>query len=1420
MRRCGRILFLLAILNGFLPAQAGVSQRYVVKLKTAAENISVATQRLERNYFKKNRSTKISKFKTAFQRQSKNRFPFEKYFVVDIDSSILQKEILDSVRSDPEVEYIQPSVNYQVYSIPNDSAYSFQWNLRRIGLDALFRQGLDLNTLPPTKVGVIDTGIDENHPDIQDAIAVNEGEIGADQNGNDKRSNGVDDDGNGFIDDWRGFDFVDLQSKDGDDWATRDNLPHDENGHGTGVAGIIGARSNNTIGISGFGPVKIIPLRAFSANGTGSDIDIASAVIYAADNGAEVINMSFGDVTNSLLLKDAIQYAYSKNVVLVASSGNDGSSKQHYPSDLNEVISVGSINSFDSRSIFSSHSPSLDIMAPGEFIPTTKLNGGYTDNFSGTSAAAPNVSGSIALLKSLEKSFHKTPIAVLSNEDYRGLLTTSADDVGDKGWDEFYASGVVNIEHALTSLKGSNVAIQSPKVDELVFDNFPIRITSISPYFKSVELYIGEGETPTIWTKIFSSEKQYYNDSITILDISSFINNIYVLRLIEKNSQGNDIESRNRILIQRQTPEIVKFFLKDSVIANDEMISLIDAETDIPTEGQLLYRKKNSNSEFSVLRSLTLGRNHYFALGSHELTPGVRFEFYTKFIENSARKGVKIFPTAAQTGFQFFEAQNPSEKFSTTSFFKIGTSLPSGFLLNDLLTIQNKPTLTINQYSKSGEFDVLKLFQLENGYFVQKDSINSAWIPRSFVRDDHGNPLLLVQNFGRSAIFSIDTTTMKFSRTPIWMDTSDVWGSKLVDLNGDLKPEIIARNSSEIMIYENLGNNLFALKTRLQNPSPPLLGESKNQFGPPKTLVGDFTNSGLQEIAFADYDGDLVVYRQDAIHSLSFSLASIDTSDLYEMSDFIAQGDYNGDGITDIAVAAHSNLDLNENREYDTPIWTVKIFSHAQSDIAGSLKKKWEQLFFGVKAGPKNDNGISSSHTLLISQARDALILNLNPNIYVFSFDNNFVPSVLWNSRSYSNNAISLDDKIGFNNGEETAFYQFGNFISGKPIAPWNFTVTPINGSSIQLSWNGSGEKYKIFRGTSALTRSLLDSTVNKKYIDSSVTSNQKYFYSIRSISNGGTLISGESSIDSTIPHTSATIQKVTQTSLYQIAVEFSFEMSSSSIQTATLLLDGTTQSNSAILGAPKQLIFSFDSPIAQGSHSLKINSLIDASGMQSDTNQIFSFVADKQEINPFFAQKTELLFPTKIKIEFNEKINAATANLLSNFAVLNNVRHFSVKRVDIDSLSPNIIFITTSATEKLNELALRIEINLSENIESISGKKLNEGKGQTVSIAQETNTLDNIVTFPNPVYYKQGGSEKITFVNLPVECKITVYTPSGIKVKEIQNKTTRDGLFWDLRDEKGNIVSSGVYIYRTERIDESGNVTQTKLGKFAVVKQ
>lgn len=237
----------------------------------------------------------------------------------------------------------------------------------------------DVTTGSNIVVAVIDTGLFVNHEDLTGRVWVNSDEV---------PSNGRDDDNNGYIDDYNGYNFVDNNS----------NIA-DTHGHGTGISSIIAANTNNNKGMAGVNwNASIMPLKALDSAGGGEFDDVIRAIRYAADNGARVINMSFGSPSDDSSLASAVNYAVSKNVVIVAASGNAGASTVYYPGAYTEVISVGSVNRSNQISSFSNYGTNLDLVAPGEDIVVATQSGTFYAEAAGSSFASAEIAGIAALL--------------------------------------------------------------------------------------------------------------------------------------------------------------------------------------------------------------------------------------------------------------------------------------------------------------------------------------------------------------------------------------------------------------------------------------------------------------------------------------------------------------------------------------------------------------------------------------------------------------------------------------------------------------------------------------------------------------------------------------------------------------------------------------------------------------------------------------------------------------------------------------------------------------------------------------------------------------------------------------------------------------------------------------------------------------
>ena len=279
-----------------------------------------------------------------------------------------------------------PNQIYYAFATPNDPRFtaSSLWGLRQtndIDIDA--PEGWDIRqSASAIIVAIIDTGVRVTHEDLRSNIWMNAREA---------TRNSRDDDGNGYTDDTHGIDTV-----------NDDTVPNDDNGHGTHVAGILGAAGNNGKGVTGVAwDVQLMAIKSLNADGRGTTSALVEGIDYAIDNGARIINASWGGDSYDDAIDQALERARNRGILFVAAAGNDGYPYPSYPaSSLSEnVISVGSINRLGELSHFSNYSEmDVDVLAPGDEILSTwhDADNAYTEQ-SGTSMAAPYVSGILAL---------------------------------------------------------------------------------------------------------------------------------------------------------------------------------------------------------------------------------------------------------------------------------------------------------------------------------------------------------------------------------------------------------------------------------------------------------------------------------------------------------------------------------------------------------------------------------------------------------------------------------------------------------------------------------------------------------------------------------------------------------------------------------------------------------------------------------------------------------------------------------------------------------------------------------------------------------------------------------------------------------------------------------------------------------------
>ncbi|HEX2866436.1 MAG TPA: S8 family serine peptidase [Ignavibacteriales bacterium] len=306
---------------------------------------------------------------------------------IEYGAALDPMEMAEKLKASGDVLWAEPHFVYKTSDAPNDPSFSLQWNLSRIQAELAWAITQGSSSVV---IGIVDTGVEWYHPDLKDKIWINTKEI---------PDNGVDDDHNGYIDDVRGWDFGGLN-------GTPDNNPdEDRPDHGTHVAGIAAATTGNGVGIASIGyNCKIMAVKASRDDDRDNQGDVYvdygyQGIVYAVDNGANVINCSWGGNGFSAMGQEVVNYALSKNVLIVASAGNDNSGDPSYPAGFYGVLSVGSTDDNDARSYYSNYGPTVVAFSPGGNIYSTWKPDTYR-YLSGTSMASPLVAGLAGLVRS------------------------------------------------------------------------------------------------------------------------------------------------------------------------------------------------------------------------------------------------------------------------------------------------------------------------------------------------------------------------------------------------------------------------------------------------------------------------------------------------------------------------------------------------------------------------------------------------------------------------------------------------------------------------------------------------------------------------------------------------------------------------------------------------------------------------------------------------------------------------------------------------------------------------------------------------------------------------------------------------------------------------------------------------------------
>jgi subtilisin family serine protease len=1340
---------------------------------------------------------------------------FSKYFVVEYADSIKCAQARLRWQENPEVEQTEQNYTRKLNFIPSDPDYNKQWYHKKIQSESAW----DITKGDASiKIGVIDTGIDYSHPDLKQSIWVNPSE---DINGNgifDPKPvaqggdlDGIDQDNNGYIDDVIGYDFTHQPRLPfGGDYLFEDPIPFDENGHGTLVTGIISAQHNN-IGIAGVAPnCKIVVLRAFSASGIGEDDDIARAIIYAADNNIPILNFSFGDIYPSVLMHDVIQYAYQKNITMVASAGNGIGDDPHYPSNFPEVIAVSASDFSPATNTeflwqFSGYGINVDLCAPGSGIYTTAwydssaTNPAYYGTFSGTSTAAPMVTGAAALLKSKNNTLLPSQI--------RTILCSSADDIGNPGWDNYTGAGRLNIHKALLLTGTPMVQILSP-ANDTGSDKNSVAITGnvLHPNLLKYHLYYAVGiENPVIWQNIVLNQNtQKYQDTVAVWNITSLQDTSYTLRLVVELTNGSTIEDRVHF-VKDKTPPVIQIKNITPIWDNDEQKIFVEVRANDVALHQLYY-KPLSTSTWQTLTFDKHTKNAHFLIPNNFLISNAT---YTAYVKSTNRAGL-----SSQTpAFNFVSTQ----KFiSKDQYAPISNSpvLPMGRYLSKPTDLNNNGkkevvlTLMDNSSNFRGiyayEYNVIQQFSaidsLKNG--------SSGWIIKDVADIDNDAKFEMLYSIQDSFFVTTQATGQILPKQITYSNLKNgYYAANFVDVNQDNLKDVIVKDFKDYFVFQNTGSG-FSKTFTLPDASSNYQGSVA-----PRILHGDFDNDGNLDLIYGTLGGNILIYEYNGS---GFNLIYKNETNLWGAGEFLVQGDFDNDGKQDFCVITRTSTLKNDDKEYDAPFWKMRFF-HSNGNNQFFVK---DSLYFYETASTTFNACIAHN---VDNQAGEEVIFSFYPKTYIIRYNSvsqKYEPQWFYygsiNSSHIAhdfNNNGKAEFSIG--DGLKATFFEYQDYVVQPTYELMGFVT---GSSSTLLKWQRSataGVQYRVYRSkgfkqTLPTTVFNIGLTADTLYKDSGLSSDSLYLYALEVIQ--GTNVS-PLSYNTVIlrPHALNRLDSVQYIGNQQCVAYFSNEMNPYTIPLHQIRLNDTLSPQSAItLGNTKQLLLKFNRKLPPATYTLTLDTTIldRESAYLNPLYRMVNFVVSPQpEENAVIFSRWFSINEHEAIVEFNTPVTN-TALQKSNYTLTPIGR---IENITWEGTAQQVIKVKIQQAA-FGALGNPLSIQM-KNIIAVNGWQSKEGIGDVATFTQYKENLDEVFVYPNP-YRVNTTLNGVRFANLTKTAKIKVFTVNGRLVKELEEKDGDGGCFWDLRDITGAEIPSGVYLFYAE--DDKG---QKKVSKFAVVR-
>ncbi|HVO76195.1 MAG TPA: hypothetical protein VMT35_19375, partial [Ignavibacteriaceae bacterium] len=366
--------------------------------------------------------------------------------------------------------------------------------------------------------------------------------------------------------------------------------------------------------------------------------------------------------------------------------------------------------------------------------------------------------------------------------------------------------------------------------------------------------------------------------------------------------------------------------------------------------------------------------------------------------------------------------------------------------------------------------------------------------------------------------------------------------------------------------------------------------------------------------------------------------------------------------------------------------------------------------------------------------------------------------------------------------------------------------------------WSGEGSMFYIYKGENQENLVLIDSSLGKEYFDRNIVLNHYYYYGIKALNlSKPEPLSDLSQLIKVFSHKPAEIKSAESKSRNSVKVSFTEKIKTTVENLNSFEVLNFGFPNSFSPANEYSYLISFSGNLPPGLNHLKIINLKDLYDSPVKNDTISFFIDSISAGQEFFIANHEIINPYLIKIQFNLEVDEASASVLSNYKF---EPENAVTKISFDRSDKKIIYLDLTGQKPVGSVGREYRLRI-ENIKSSSSSgniEINPGAGSYILLTGFAQNLSKLYVYPSPVKIS-GGEGEMTFANLPRKVKISIWTLSGIRVADLEGTDGSGGLRYNLKNESGETLSSGIYLFRIVQIDDSNNEIDEKIGKFAVVK-